>query len=305
MEYKFYCVRNTSPCSLVTSGLDLPGLHKVAGDISAASQSKYLYLIRGEYLLLFIASVFAMDLSSKSQYYLIYAIVLIGGLATLLVRSFIRPEQSWYRARAVAESVKTSAWRYAMLAHPYHEEDSKRQFLGLLREVVRANKILSQGGSSSHVGNDQITASMEDIRSLPLNRRVAFYMENRVKDQRSWYIRKANSNKRAFIFWVWASGICYVAAIVMAMSHIAFPEWKIVPIDPLIVLASSIVGWVQLKKHSELASTYTLTATEIGIASEDAASLTDEKSFSDFVNDTELAFSREHTQWVARQQTAG
>ena len=289
----------------VNSGLDLPALHKTARDLSDRYQFRYLWLMRAEYFALFVAAILALDLGNTPTYYLFYALVFLTGFALLLVRSFTKPEQSWYRARAVAESVKTSAWRYAMRAHPYDGENARKQFLSLLPGILLANKVLSEGASSPRVGEEQVTSSMERGRALPLKSRVAYYLEHRVKDQRTWYLKKARSNRRAFTFWIWVSGAAYVLAIFLALSRIAFPVWKIVPIDPLIVVASSIIGWVQIKKHSELAASYTLTTIEIGNAVEQSQHLDDEKLFSDFVNDTEMAFSREHTQWVARQQTAG
>ena len=287
------------------SGLDLPGVHKVASDLSDTFQFKYLWLVRFEYLTLFIASIFTLDLTNGTVYYIAYALIFLVGLIILLVRSFMRPEQSWYRARAVAESVKTSAWRFAMVAHPYNEAEPNKRFLNLIREVLQANKVLSEGGSSPNIRAIQVTSSMEDARTLTLSRRVRFYLEYRVRDQQTWYIKKARSNQRAFTLWIWASCIAYAIAIILALSHIGYPTWKSVPIEPLIVIATSSIGWVQIKKHSELATSYTLTATEIGIAAEDAMKLDKEELFSDFVNDMELAFSREHTQWIARQKTAG
>ena len=55
------------------------------------------------------------------------------------------------------------------------------------------------------------------------------------------------------------------------------------------------------QRHSELASAYALTAHEIGIIEERARGTSTNKEFSNFVNDAEQAFSREHTQWIARQ----
>jgi hypothetical protein len=72
-------------------------------------------------------------------------------------------------------------------------------------------------------------------------------------------------------------------------------------IEPLIVVAAAIIGWIQIKRYSELASAYALTAHEIGIIEERARSAYTNEAFSQFVNDAEQAFSREHTQWVARQ----
>jgi hypothetical protein len=59
---------------------------------------------------------------------------------------------------------------------------------------------------------------------------------------------------------------------------------------------------MQIKKFSELSSAYSLTAHEIGIIEDRIDEADTEDEFSDFVNEAELAFSREHTQWLARQQ---
>jgi hypothetical protein len=56
-----------------------------------------------------------------------------------------------------------------------------------------------------------------------------------------------------------------------------------------------------MKRHSELTASYNLTAHEIGIIKGNAEAVETESEFSDFVNEAELAFSREHTQWVARK----
>lgn len=100
------------------------------------------------------------------------------------------------------------------------------------------------------------------------------------------------------------AGICaYLLAILTVLLHIVYPDFKIWPTEPLIVLASSIIGYTQVKKFNELSSSYTLTAHEIGIIQSRIEEISENKEFSDFVNEAEQAFSREHTQWVARQLT--
>lgn len=287
---------------------ELPDLHRAAGRLSDTKQRTFLWLVRGEYGFLLIAAVLAMEFSDDPLYYVAYTVVLVAGLGVLLVRSLMRPEQQWYRARAAAESVKTMAWRFMMRAHPYEGTDdvaARATFLAYLRQIVSTNKALAQGGFSTEVGSEQVTASMRDVRSMALARRTEFYLEQRVKDQQAWYVRKAKGNRRAFKAWVTASVFAYGNAILLAVLRIAVPPWHHWPIEPLILFASFVIGWVQIKKHSELAASYTLTAAEIGLAKEEGQNISTEDAFSDYVNDTELVFSREHTQWVARQETAG
>ncbi|MBD3699151.1 SLATT domain-containing protein [Enterobacter hormaechei] len=68
----------------------------------------------------------------------------------------------------------------------------------------------------------------------------------------------------------------------------------------LTTIASSLVGWIQ-KRYSELSASYILTAHEIGVIKEQASYVSSESDFSSFIRDAETAFSREHTQWIARR----
>lgn len=68
-----------------------------------------------------------------------------------------------------------------------------------------------------------------------------------------------------------------------------------------IAAAASILTWIQAKRFSELAASYTLAAHEINIIKSQALDEMNEDEFSVFVGDAENAFSREHTQWVARK----
>jgi hypothetical protein len=58
---------------------------------------------------------------------------------------------------------------------------------------------------------------------------------------------------------------------------------------------------MEVKKFNELGAAYTVTAHEIGFIEPKLDAVHSEKDFSDFINDAELAFSREHTLWIARQ----
>ncbi|TPJ36959.1 SLATT domain-containing protein [Mesorhizobium sp. B2-8-3] len=140
-------------------------------------------------------------------------------------------------------------------------------------------------------------------RAMSLEDRKSFYDKHRIHEQRNWYAKKAGSNKTASRNWMVAGGIAYSIAILLVLLRIAYPHHELWPIEAIIVIASSIVGWTQVKKFNELASSYTLTAHEIGIIVGRIGEVSTEAEFSSFVNEAEQAFSREHTQWVARQQS--
>lgn len=284
-----------------------PALYTSAGQLSADSQNSYLRLIRGEYALLVLASTLSLDLSQSPLYYVVYAFVFLASLGVLITRSWQKPEQDWYKGRALAESIKTSCWRYCMRAEPFGDADDialrRAEFRNHLRAILEANRHIGDKIPPDAAANDQITASMEATRALTLQERKDFYDKNRIREQRSWYQAKAVANKKASKRWMICGISAYAIAILLVLLRIAHPEQKIWPIEPIIVAASSIIGWTQVKKFNELASSYTLTAHEIGIIQGRIQDISNEADFSDFINDAEQAFSREHTQWVARQQS--
>ncbi len=71
---------------------------------------------------------------------------------------------------------------------------------------------------------------------------------------------------------------------------------------PLITsIAASIIAWAQVKQFEEFAQAYGTTAQEISLILTQLPYITDENKFAVFVGDTENAFSREHTLWLARK----
>lgn len=285
---------------------EYPALYTTAGRLSDDSQTIFLRLIRGEYLALFIAACLSMDWSKKPEFFAVCALVLVCSLSVLIARTYLKPEQSWYRGRALAESIKTSCWRYCMRAQPFgdaaHLAKPKSEFRSHLLEILQANRFIGNRLPPDSAANEQIPISMDEVRLLTLDERKKYYLNMRIKEQRNWYAIKAGKNNAASRRWT-AIGICaYSIAIVLALSRIYWPCWSLWPIDAALVFASGVIGWTQVKKFNELAASYILTAHEIGFTQGKIEDISTEESFSEFVNDTEQAFSREHTQWVARQR---
>ncbi|CAN7673881.1 DUF4231 domain-containing protein [Pararhizobium sp. LjRoot255] len=291
-----------------TKQFEYPALYDTANDMSAGSQALYFRLVRAEYLLLFVAAILSMNFYSTPVYFITPVLVLVAALGVLIYRNQQKPEQDWYRGRALAESIKTSCWKYCMGAEPFGNGDSPRvtraEFRSYLAEILQANRHIGERMPPDKAAHDQITESMEEVRALPLEERIKYYDTLRIREQRTWYANKAGLNKKASRSWVITSVIAYACAIVMSLVRIALPGFAFWPIEPVIVIASSILGWMQIKKFNELASSYTLTAHEIGIIQGRVLEMKAEDEFSKFVADAEQAFSREHTQWVARQQQA-
>ncbi|MFN3558975.1 MAG: DUF4231 domain-containing protein [Brevundimonas sp.] len=283
--------------------INFPALFQSADEASNKAQQRYLLLIRSEYLVLFVAAALSMPWSTEPIYYAAYALIFVISIVLLLVRKLMKLEQGWYRTRALAESIKTSSWRYMMKTPPFdgQQADARREFVDLLRDLLSSNREAGRALASTVTTGEQVTDVMESHRSQALAARKATYISGRIDDQCGWYARKAIFNRNASITWITLCIGVYIAAGGIVLSRIAFPDWTIWPISPLIVCASSIIGWMQIKKFGELSSAYALTAQEIGLIKAKVGEEMDESEFSEFVNEAELAFSREHTQWIARQ----
>ena len=221
----------------------------------------------------------------------------------MLVRAHGKPEQGWYRCRALAESIKTLTWRYMMRATPFDGQlgEARIRFRDELHAMFRSNLETTKSITSDWSGNHQITSAMDEVRGQNRTDRMEFYLKNRVDNQQKWYHTKSRKNRSAAKIWVIFGSIAYLLAGGMVLARIAFPVVQHWPIEPIIVVAASVIGWMQIKKFNELATAYTVAAHEIGMIRPMVAAVTNEEQFSEFVNDAEKAFSREHTLWIARQ----
>ncbi|TBF87928.1 DUF4231 domain-containing protein [Rhizobium leguminosarum] len=279
---------------------DYPALYKAADAASAASQNTFLNSIRAEYCLLILAALLSMNLSNHVAYTVLTALIFFVLLGFVLFRALKSIDRTWYHGRAVAESIKTLTWRYMMRAKPF-EEGADEEFAKLLRALIDSNKEYGAIIAGHVVNDDEITPFMRSVRAMDLQSRIAFYQQSRVDEQRTWYINKARANKKNFRWFIILLGLIYLAAACSSLIKIGYPDFQFYPTDVMIAIAGALIGWIQIKKFSELSAAYGLTAHEIGLIKASGADLQSEEKFSEHVNDAEMAFSREHTQWIARQ----
>ncbi len=285
--------------------LTLPGLYHEADTASNRQQKMFLRVIRAEFAALFVASILTINIVPKAWYIMVYGLVLVLAAGLLVFRSMTKPEQSWYQARALAESIKTTTWKYAMQSKPFnhHNTDAldRASFRNVLKDLLRTNQQVGAQFDGSSATLDQVTDEMAAIRALNTSDRLALYMAQRVENQRRWYAVKAGKNRRWAKSSVIALVTLYAIAFIALLIRVAKPEWAFSHPEPLILLATALIGWMQIKKFNELATSYNLTAVEIGILKSRAPEIESDEALSDFIDDAEEAFSREHTQWLARR----
>lgn len=285
---------------------DYPALYQSANQSSASAQSSYYWLIRLQYFLLFASAVVPLFSVSYPFVLILYPLLVTGAAGLLIYMAIRKPERDWYACRALAESIKTSTWRFMMRAAPFEDtasiHDARGKFAAYLRDILAANKHIDVAISRHPVKGEQISEAMLVNRALSLVDRRELYQQDRINDQQTWYVVKAKTNRHSFRRWIIFCVLVQVLAIGLAIVRIRDESFiGFWPTEPLLVLASAIVGWIQIKKFTELASAYTLTAHEIGIIRVRSDAVKTEEELSSFVAEAELGFSREHTQWIARQ----
>jgi hypothetical protein len=229
------------------------------------------------------------------------AVLILTGFAAAFaaeLASWIhKPDQSWYDGRALAESAKTLAWRYAVGADPFPATMSDLEARDLLHSRLTE---VSDGTSASIVvgaDNPVVTPGMDQLRRQRYEARRSAYIEGRTLEQQDWYAKKARSNGR------WSTGfriglvLGELAAIIVAALRV-FGRWDIDLAGLMAAFISAGAAWVGVKQFAPLAAAYSLAAKELALQV-DRLGLIAESDWPKVAADAEEAISREHTLWLA------
>lgn len=283
-----------------------PALYQAADNASINAQNGYLNNVKAYVVLSVLgAGLSVIGINSKGAA-ILAAIMFLGGLFLSIYIAVKKNEGVWYRARAVAESIKTLTWRFMMCTEPFDSarplHEAKSVFRELLHRILNEHKDLAHDLAGSFSLEEQIPETMIEVRSKNIEERKAIYLIERIEDQRQWYANKSVYNKKWGAIWFWILITLQGIAIVFTLMRVAYPEFGYWPTEIFVVAGAGVFTWIQLKRFRELAASYGLAAHEIGVAMSAIELVQSEEDFSDFVRDTENAFSREHTQWVAKKE---
>ena len=287
---------------------DLPAIFLATDKSSLRGQHGFINQIRLQIIFLCIgaiAGVFTYKVTWGTTTTDLPGIVTaVAFLLTLMLQLFrfgSTADKIWYNDRAVAESTKTMAWRYAVGGNPFSvnvsEKDADLLLLNRLTDILHrmhtrhATGLLSQDSA-------QITAAMRQLRQQPLATRREAYAVGRIQDQFAWYTKNAQKNEQNATFW-------NVMLVVLESVGVIFALFKIVGLFQVDVfgiagtLAGAVVTWMQMKQQQLLARSYSVTAMELAAIKEKIPYQQTEDDWAHFVDDAEAAISREHTLWLA------
>jgi hypothetical protein len=282
---------------------DLPSLFAAADSSAITGQRRYLRATAIRLALTIVAAVFAASAAAGihgevNWSAFVAALAFIAALCLEAALARWKLETDWYDGRAIAESVKTIAWRFAVGGLPYEvaRPDAEDRFVEEL-EMLPGDSV---GVTIVSAPGMVLTPWMRRLRESPLEVRKATYLVDRIGQQREWYEGKAAANRRGaarlrrLLILLEVSGAA--AALGMAFG---WPHFDLAGILSAAVGAGA--AWLAVKQHDSLWSAYSQAAYELSAVRESLVGITDELAWAAAVADAEEAVSREHTMWRARR----
>ncbi|MFI9830482.1 DUF4231 domain-containing protein [Streptomyces sp. NPDC051913] len=285
---------------------DLPGVFESADAISKEGQRDYLKWTRGRLQLALAAALFGGIAATVDSHGRVEktaaALALTAFIAALLTEIHLlrdKPEERWYNGRALAESVKTLAWRYMAGAAPFPPSLSDDEARDVL--LTRIHDLTTEANLPGLTfGQAQVTDRMREVRALDFADRKSAYLALRVADQEGWYNAKARLNKQNS--GKWRSILILFEVLGVATSTVSLLDLADVDASSVVAAAIAAAGaWLEVKQYDNLSSAYSLTATELGFVRMTGENVTTEPDWSRYVVSAEQAISREHTMWLARR----
>jgi hypothetical protein len=286
--------------------IDLPALYASADKTAVAAASKTKRVHAAELVLLLLSAVagvtsWRVGAAHLDAFAAVGTLTFIGALISALVRNMSHPQADWVLARALAEGIKTAAWRYAVAGVPYRLDDAEADdaFLRHIDAVLTAGRDLHL---HPHAG-EEITSSMRTTRASSLDHRKSVYGACRLDDQVDFYLRRSQEHDAARRRWFWLGAAANVAGIVGGVLRLT----GVVDVDLVGVAAaggSAAVAWSQLHQYRTLAAAYALTAQQLQIA-RDRLPIVDDDGWPAYVDSAEDVMVREHSVWLAHRGSRG
>lgn len=290
---------------------DLPALFRAADRAAASSQAWYLRIFKIDLATIILGAIFtswaATNVSFRGNLALAGAACFVVGLVLTVLLRATGLDGKWFGARAIAESVKTIAWRYMCGSDPFPisiaPQEADDRFGLEITNVIQERRSVGGVLGGIEASTQQITTRMRVIRSYALSTRLKCYLRDRIRNQRDWYARRSGSHAAASIRWLIAVGTAQLLGGIASIVLIRWPTLGFNAAPLLAALAAVFLAWLKVRQHKELANAYSIAAHELGLVEATAPHVKTETQLSTFVGNAEQAISREHTLWIARQDS--
>ncbi|MEV6283097.1 DUF4231 domain-containing protein [Kribbella sp. NPDC051770] len=282
---------------------DMPQLFQAADGASLEAQASYIGRTRLRLVLISVAAAcgiasWRVGEGDVDLLGILGTALFIGALVieTSLWRD--RPDKVWYDGRAVAESAKTLAWKFAVCGSPF---PSTMDEAGAARGLAdRLDKVKAQFPDLElhPVAAPLVSPWMLEQRRAPIDDRRYTYLKARIEDQQTWYSRKAKYNKRRSKQWRLLLVILEILGAAASLAG-ALIDVDLFFAPAIAALVGAVVAWIETKQHDSLSRAYSAATADLASAEAKLNLATTDDSWAIEVDDAEEAISREHTVWLA------
>ncbi|MGV9832935.1 DUF4231 domain-containing protein [Nocardia niigatensis] len=281
---------------------DLPGLFQAADEAAISGQRSHLQAFALRLWLAIIAAACAAVTlhlgTNKTDVTAIGTALAFVGILTVDVGVLrTRPSRTWHEGRALAESVKTLAWKYAVCGapfdHTHHEPDAD----ALLIERIRVLHSHIADITLHPTTGTTITDRMRTLRRAQFTERRKEYISHRIQDQQHWYAKKSRQHHHRGVRLEMIALILEVVGVSAALAK----AFNVIDFDLAGIVAAAIAGvaaWSSARQYNRLAAAYAVTSSELAMTA-DILRNTDESHWAAAVSDAEETVNREHILWRA------
>jgi hypothetical protein len=307
----------SSPLPLTDA--EMPALFTLANALAIRTQRLFFRLLGAELLFLSLgtlAGIFGTHSPTIAPFAiashtvpalpvaeLVAAALIVVALGTRTIRALRHFEARWYESRAIAESAKSIAWRYAVGGHPFELGKNAESVVdGLVLQHLRETLTDMPHAWRVLTFNEQgqITDAMRTLRRQAATNRQKANRTWAIEVQARWYEDKQRQNRNRARIAQWALVFLEVLAVFFVLLqalNTGSPNLQAF----VSTLATAGIAWTQAHRYQDLSSTY-------GAAAKEARALEqrmrtqppeDEELWARFVDDAEKASSRGHRLWRA------
>lgn len=285
----------------------LPQLFKIADKKAAQSQNNFIFINLSILILLTVSSILSIFVNQKVASFDLSKICILLMIVSTLLNLYIlffRPEKNWYEGRAIAESVKTLAWKFITGTKPFKlslsDEKVEMFFNENLKKIIGQRKDFYILIGNEYPNQSMISDEMIDVRKSTFENRKTIYLQQRIQDQINWYAKNSKKNSlRKNITFAFIVGFQIIAIILFWYESGKPVQYSLTSAS--ITITSVFLTWLQLKRYQELTDSYGITATELKFIKEKSKFVLNNEDLEKYVDDSESAISREHTLWLARR----
>ncbi|MDR5729810.1 MAG: DUF4231 domain-containing protein [Terriglobia bacterium] len=282
---------------------DYPPLRNAANRASISAQRVFLRLNRIQLLLLtsaaFVSGVQFKNPEHQHEESWVVFVIMLTALAVTTVLRIGKFDDRWFRCRAYAENFKSLVWLYVMSANA-SSDSSEQEYLNSIAHLKERLPDLQKEFARYGIAGKLITDWMCKARSLTVEHKLAMYHALRIDDQMNWYSDKAKFNSRKEGEWFWSIVVIEFLAVAGAALQ-ANQLLQLNPVSGIAALGTALIAWSQIKRFSDLGTSYAIAANDICEIAESHRRVETQAELDVFVQQIETAVSREHSMWLARR----